>query len=63
MIIDNKVYDVTDYLNFHPGGVGAMLPYCGAEATRAFDTKDQGQPHSREASSLLNNYFVSDLKS
>lgn len=62
MIIINKVYNVTDYLSFHPGGVGAMLPYCGAEATRAFDTKDQGQPHSNQANSLLNNYFVGDLK-
>ncbi len=61
MIINNKVYNVSSYLFGHPGGAGSMMPYCGKEATRAFDTKDRNRPHSSYANSLLANYYVGDL--
>lgn len=61
LIINNKVYDVTSYLSQHPGGARTITPYCGKEATNAFDTKDQGQPHSAMAEQLLKDYYIADL--
>jgi hypothetical protein len=58
LIINSKVYDVTNFIAQHPGG-NSILPYCGKEATAAFDTKgSRGSPHSSLASSLLNGYFI-----
>ena len=61
LLINNKVYNVTSYLSSHPGGVGTMTPYCGREATAAFDTKDIGKPHSASATSMLVQYFIGNL--
>ena len=62
MIISNKVYNITDYINSHPGGLG-FARYCGQDATDAFNTKGgRGEGHSNYANQLLNNYFVANLK-
>jgi cytochrome b involved in lipid metabolism len=60
-IISGKVYDVTSYLPYHPGGPGTIRPYCGGDATNAFATKDQGKPHSSNADNQLASYYVGDL--
>jgi cytochrome b involved in lipid metabolism len=56
-IINSKVYNVTNYLNIHPGGSKTMTPYCGKDATSAFNDL----PHSNSASNLLINYLLGDL--
>ena len=62
LIINNKVYDVTSFLSEHPGGASTILPFCGKEATHAFDTKDQsGGGHSSEATNLLQDYLIGSL--
>jgi len=58
LIINNQVYNVTNYLSSHPGGIGTITPYCGKEATMAFDTKNIGRPHSNFANTLLSNYLL-----
>lgn len=37
VIIHGKVYDVTDFLNQHPGGPAIIIKYAGKDATKAFD--------------------------
>src|SRR3989344_748330 len=63
IIISNKIYNVSPFLSQHPGGVGAITPYCGQEATIAFQTHGQagGSNHSSYAYSLLTSYYVGDL--
>lgn len=61
MIISNKVYNLTSYLAVHPGGGGAIVPYCGKDGTVAFATKDIGQPHSSAAQNFLADYFIGNL--
>lgn len=56
-IINSKVYNITSYLGAHPGGVSAIIPYCGKDGMQAFTNL----PHSSFASSLLNNYFIGNL--
>lgn len=58
MIIGGNVYNLTGYASSHPGGGNNITDYCGADGTRAFDTKNQGAPHSGYAESLLANYYL-----
>lgn len=37
VIIHGKAYNVTDFMNEHPGGSGIILKYAGKDATKAFD--------------------------
>lgn len=42
VIINNNVYDVTSYINIHPGGSATISSFCGQDMTKAF----LGQRHS-----------------
>lgn len=57
LIVHNKVYDVTKFLEEHPGGEEVLLEQAGGDATEAFE--DVG--HSTDARELMNDYFVGDL--
>jgi len=63
IIISNKVYDVSSYIKLHPGGSDTIMPYCGEEATHAFETKDlsREEDHSGFAYSHLDSLYVGDL--
>lgn len=62
-IINDVVYDITDYLSQHPDGGEIMIPYCGADATEAYDTKaGRGKPHSARANQDLETLKVGLLK-
>ena len=63
LIIENKVYDVTNYLSQHPGGGNIIIPYCGKEATQAFATQDGAGSHSKKAYQDLTNLYIGDLNS
>lgn len=64
LLINSQVYNVTSYLNSHPGGVNAITPFCGGEATNAFNTRGgRGGGHSNSATNLLNNYRIGALNS
>jgi len=64
LIINDKVYSVGKFLGEHPGGASTIIPYCGKEATKAFDTQDRGPSggHSSRASQMLNDYLVGSIK-
>lgn len=63
IIMSNKVYGVSEYLQTHPGGVAAIAPYCGKDATTAFNSKDKNpaSSHSSFATNLVENYYIGDL--
>jgi cytochrome b involved in lipid metabolism len=61
MIIDNKVYNLTIYLNQHPGGARTILLYCGQDGSLAYATKDRSQPHSGNADNLLQQFYIGNL--
>ncbi len=62
MVIAGKVYNVTNFINIHPGG-DAMLPGCGKDATLLFETRPTGSntPHSDAARKLLPAFYIGDL--
>lgn len=61
VVIEQKVYNVTDYLSKHPGGAGRISPYCGKDATQAFLTQDGKGSHSPEAFQILGILYVGDV--
>lgn len=54
-VIDSKVYDLTKWINSHPGGAGAIISLCGTDGTAAFKGQHggSGSPASRLAGYLL----------
>jgi len=58
IIIDNKVYDVTKFLDEHPGGDTIIVENSGDDCTELF--KDIG--HSRGAIKILDDYLIGILK-
>ena len=58
IVIDEFVYDVTEFLGDHPGGSDTILEFIGRDATSAFD----GKGHSEDAYKLLNKYRVGKLE-
>ncbi|OLY81277.1 Cytochrome b5 [Smittium mucronatum] len=57
VVIHNKVYDITKFLEEHPGGEDVLLENAGLDATMNFD--DIG--HSDDARTLLKNFYIGDL--
>ena len=57
MSIHGKVYDVTKYLEDHPGGEEVLMDRGGKDATE--DYEDVG--HSNEARKTLNRYEIGEL--
>ena len=58
IVIDDVVYDVTDYIPLHPTPPVVMTPWCGKEASEAYHTKGYGRPHSPGADAMLPKYRV-----
>jgi nitrate reductase (NAD(P)H) len=56
IIINNKVYDCTEYLDLHPGGVDSIMINGGADATEDFVAI-----HSTKATKMLEKYYIGDL--
>jgi cytochrome b involved in lipid metabolism len=63
MLIDGKVYDVTNNIGVHPGGA-AILEGCGKDATTLFETRPvgSGTPHSDKARGYLAKAYIGDLQ-
>lgn len=51
-IVNGSVYDVTNWINKHPGGSRAIMGMCGKDASSAFDNQHGGQ--ARPESELAN---------
>ncbi|RKP13282.1 cytochrome b5 [Piptocephalis cylindrospora] len=58
MAIHGKVYDVTNFIEEHPGGEDILFEQGGTDATEAFE--DVG--HSEEARASLMEYLVGPLE-
>ncbi|KAG7282466.1 hypothetical protein CRUP_000462 [Coryphaenoides rupestris] len=57
LVIHDKVYDVTSFLEEHPGGEEVLLEQAGADATESFE--DVG--HSIDAREILVQYCIGEL--
>ncbi|XP_023266628.1 cytochrome b5-like [Seriola lalandi dorsalis] len=57
LIVHDKVYDITSFLEEHPGGEEVLLEQAGADATESFE--DVG--HSTDAREMLQHYYIGEL--
>ena len=56
--INGKVYDVTSWIDQHPGGREAILSTCGKDASAAFNDQHGGQ---RRPAQELATFYIGDL--
>lgn len=56
IIVNDKVYDCTDYLELHPGGLDSIIINAGSDATEDFTAI-----HSAKATKMLERYYIGDL--
>ncbi|EEZ99897.1 uncharacterized protein LOC656171 [Tribolium castaneum] len=57
IIIYDRVYDITDFLDEHPGGGDILLEYAGRDASVAF----RGSGHSKQALRALSRFEIGEL--
>lgn len=57
IVIHNSVYNVTEFLNEHPGGEEVLLEQAGRDASEAFE--DVG--HSSDARDMMKKYKIGEL--
>lgn len=59
--IEGKVYNLTDYIQYHPGG-SRIIQACGKDATDLFNgMSPMGRMHSQMARQILAKYIVGNL--
>jgi len=61
MAIRGGIYDFSAYLPEHPSRPDLIEPWCGKEATEAYNTKTKGRPHAPYADELLAKYKIGKL--
>ena len=59
-VINGKVYDLTKWINSHPGGASAIKGLCGIDGTSSFTAQHRGQG---SPASNLANYLLGPLAS
>ncbi|CAK9326671.1 unnamed protein product [Citrullus colocynthis] len=57
VIIKNKVYDVTSYVEEHPGG-DAILTHAGDDSTEGF----YGPQHATRVFDMIEDFYIGDLR-
>ena len=57
-VINGDVYDLTAWINAHPGGAGAITSLCGIDGTQDFIAMHRGQGRPI---SVLGNYLLGPL--
>lgn len=53
IIVNTRVYNVTNFIAIHPGGADRILNQCGSDATKSFTTQGGEGQHSASAQAQL----------
>jgi len=56
IVVNDKVYDCTEYLDLHPGGADSILINAGEDSTEDFVAI-----HSTKATKMLDKFYIGDL--
>jgi len=57
IVIHNKVYDVSDFVEDHPGGPKTIIRYAGADNTEPFS----GIQHPAKVWDIIRDYYVGEV--
>jgi cytochrome b involved in lipid metabolism len=58
-VINRDVYDLTSWVNSHPGGKAAILMICGKDGTPLFNSQHSGQ---KKPANILLKFKIGELK-
>lgn len=58
-VINGNVYDLTEWINRHPGGRSAITALCGKDGTASFESEHEGD---RSAESRLSSLLLGPLE-
>ena len=61
VIIENNVYDVTSFLQEHPGGTKPFLKYAGTDVTKKFESINAHKT-SKDLSDFLETLKIGTVK-
>jgi cytochrome b involved in lipid metabolism len=63
LIVDNNIYNVTDYIAQGLSGGQAVVPYCGRDATTVFDSegKNSSPADFTMDRQILEQYYIGSL--
>ena len=56
--INGKVYDLTSWIDEHPGGPEDILSICGSDGSAAFNAQHGGE---RQPAAMLATFYIGDL--
>ncbi|KAH7636337.1 cytochrome b5-like protein [Dermatophagoides farinae] len=57
VVVEDLVYDITEFLDEHPGGQYIVMEHAGRDATLVF----RGSRHSQDAYDMLDKYLIGIL--
>lgn len=57
VVVEDLVYDITEFLDEHPGGQYIVMEHAGRDATLVF----RGSRHSQDAYNMLDKYLIGVL--
>ena len=57
LVVDGKVYDVTDFVDEHPGGIDAIMKRPGMDNSAGF----HGPQHPERVQQLIGEYYIGRL--
>lgn len=57
--VNNKVYDLTEWIRQHPGGTAQIISICGNDGSSAFNEQHAG---AREPAGELSSFYIGNLK-
>ncbi len=57
-IINSKVYNLTDWIDKHPGGENRIISICGIDGSNEFNSQHSNQ---QEPESYLSSFYVGDF--
>lgn len=61
VIFNDRVYDITEFAQDHPGGDDILLEYAGKDITEVMTDKDYHE-HSESSFEMMEGYFLGDLQ-
>ncbi|MEN8253081.1 MAG: cytochrome b5-like heme/steroid binding domain-containing protein [Patescibacteria group bacterium] len=62
IIVEDKVYDLSNFANKHLGGIQVITNICGSDGTNVFNTRGDRGPHPASAKEKLSEFLVGELK-
>mmetsp|Transcript_8782 Transcript_8782/g.7692 ORF Transcript_8782/g.7692 Transcript_8782/m.7692 type:complete len:87 (+) Transcript_8782:103-363(+) len=61
VIVSNSVYDLTEFIEIHPGGRRTIIKYMGIDASEMMHTRHPVKSNGTNVMSLLKQYKVASI--